>query len=267
MAQDAHAQPRTTIHFDERALRSTPGLAALNTEHDLRHALCTSVFLPDRKSFLFISLFRSGSDARPFCQEDVNLKQLLTPHLYSCWRTNLHAEIERTRQAQSAADSASAFIDRKGRVIYASAVFGELIAERWPAWNGRDLPAQLLETISGSRKLAGNNAMGLFVSQQYAGGLLRLDIRRPSLLDTLTNREREIARGFAQGCSYKEIAILMKLSPATVRHYLRVIYEKLDINDKAELVRMIDRHDVDAEFVQSGAPRHANQSIDFLGNG
>lgn len=267
LAEDAHSQPRTTIRFDEKALHSTPGLASLNTEHDLRHALCTSVFLPDRQSFLFISLFRSGSDARPFNPDEVYLKQLLTPHLYSCWRTNLYADIERSRHANKSKDVASAFIDRNGRVVYADAVFGDLIAERWPMWNGRDVPIQLLETIRAPKNSSGKKSIGLFVSQQYAGGLLRLDIRKSSSIDKLTNRELEIAGSFALGRSYKEIAILTKLSPATVRHYLRVIYEKLGINDKAELVRMMDRHDINADFSQSSTKPYSSQDIDFLGNG
>lgn len=267
LAVDAHSQPRTTIRFDEKALHSTPGLASLNTEHDLRHALCTSVFLPDRQSFLFISLFRSGSDARPFNSDEVYLKQLLTPHLYSCWRTNLYADIERSRHANKSKDVASAFIDRNGRIIYADSAFGDLIAERWPTWNGRDIPIQLLETRSTSKNSSGKKSIGLFVSQQYAGGLLRLDIRKSSLIDKLANREREIARYFALGHSYKEIALLTKLSPATVRHYLRVIYEKLEINDKAELVRMMGRHDFDTDFTLSSIRPRPNRDIDFLSNG
>ena len=267
LAVDAHSQPRTTIRFDEKALHSTPGLASLNTEHDLRHALCTSVFLPDRQSFLFISLFRSGSNARPFNSDEVYLKQLLTPHLYSCWRTNLYADIEKSRYANKSKDAASAFIDRNGRIIYADSAFGDLIAERWPTWNGRDIPIQLLETRSTSKNSSEKKSIGLFVSQQYAGGLLRLDIRKPSPIDTLTCRESEIAKAFAQGHSYKEIAILMKLAPATVRHYLRVIYEKLEINDKAELVRVIDRHDLDVDFMQTNIRPQSTPDIDFLGNG
>jgi len=267
LAVYAHSQPRTTVCFDEKALHSTPGLASLNTEHDLRHALCTSVFLPDRQSFLFISLFRSGSDARPFNSDEVYLKQLLTPHLYSCWRTNLYADIERSRNANQSKDVASAFVDRNGRIVYADSAFGDLIAERWPTWNGRDIPIQLQETRKISKNSLSKKSIGFFVSQQYAGGLVRLDIRKLSLIDKLTNREREIARCFALGQSYKETAILMKLSPATVRHYLRVIYEKLEINDKAELVRIVDRYDHDVDFSQSSTNLFSNRNIDFLGNG
>ncbi len=267
LAYDAHAKPRTTIHFNEKSLRSTPGLADLNIGHDLRHALCTSIFLPDQKSFLFISLFRSGVGATPFHQDEIQLKQLLTPHLYSCWRTNLLSEIERIRNTNIANESATAFVDRKGMVIYADAAFGDLISAKWPMWRGRKLPDQLInrqfENVS-SKRLS-----DLYVDQYLVGGLFRLDIRRPSSVDKLTRREREVAIGFARASSYKEIAVQLNISPATVRHYLRVIYSKLEINDKAELVRMIDRFDNTLDMhsnIEAVRPNFNKvRDIDFLG--
>jgi DNA-binding CsgD family transcriptional regulator len=269
LAYNAHDKPRTTIHYNEKALHSTPGLADLNTGHDLRHALCTSVFLPDKKSFLFISLFRSGAKARAFTSDDVNLKQLLTPHLYSSWRTNLLAEIERTRVSNKIHDIATAFVDRKGMIVYADALFGEFLGQEWPSWKGRRLPNQLLDMI-GTPSKRSNQDIRFYVDQCEMGGLSRLEIRRPSQLDKLTNREREIARGFAAAQSYKEIAIKTNLSPTTVRHYLRVIYTKLDINDKVELSKIVDKCDKNLNLIQNinGSSFHERAyDFDFLGNG
>ena len=270
LAYDAHEKPRTTIHYNEKALHSTPGLADLNTGHDLRHALCTSVFLPDKKSFMFISLFRSGAKARSFNLEEINLKQLLTPHLYSCWRTNLLAEIERTRISNKLNDIATAFVDRKGMIVYADSLFGEFLGQEWPTWNGRRIPTQLLDIMDASRKKPVNQRIRFYVDQSEVGGLSRLDIRRPSPLDKLTNREREIARGFAAALSYKEIAINTNLSPSTVRHYLRVIYTKLDINDKVELSKIVDKYDKNFNIIQNlNEPSFQERAhdFDFLGNG
>jgi DNA-binding NarL/FixJ family response regulator len=54
-------------------------------------------------------------------------------------------------------------------------------------------------------------------------------------IDLLSRREFEVAKAFSKGDSYKEIARNMNISPATVRHYLRVIYEKLEGGDKAQM--------------------------------
>lgn len=268
LAHDAHTKPRTTIHFNEKALHSTPGLAELNTGHDLRQALCTSAFLPDQKSFLFISLFRSGARARPFTQEEVNLKQLLTPHLYTCWRTNLLSEIERSRSSNKANASASAFVDRQGMIVCAESSFGDIVAKEWPNWKGRQLPNQLLEMMNLPKSTPTKRHPNFYLDKCQVGGLSRLDIRLPTLMDRLSNREREVARGFAKAHSYKEIAIQTKLAPATVRHYLRIIYEKLDINDKAELVRIVDKYDSSVNAnkeTETSAKSALARDFDFLG--
>ncbi|MCB5206333.1 helix-turn-helix transcriptional regulator [Methylovorus mays] len=268
LAHDVHFQPRTTVHFNRQALHSTPGLADLNTGHDLSQALCTSVFLPNRTSFLFISLFRSGSRARAFKAGDIRLKQWLTPHLYSCWRTNLLADIERTRLPNKWQDKASAYVDRRGSIVYADSAFAEFVSQAWPAWRGGRLPHALVEMLVSNPASSIHLPIGIYVNQQQAGGLTRLDIGRPSPLDKLTRREREVARGFAQAHSYKEIAAETGLSPATVRHYLRGIYAKLAINDKAELVRLVARHELEVEVPVAikGAFTHG-LDMDYLGNG
>lgn len=269
LAFDAHDSPRTTIHYNEKALHSTPGLADLNTGHDLRHALCTSVFLPDKKSFLFISLFRSGSKVRPFTAEDINLKQLLTPHLYSCWRNNLLAEIDRTRIPNQISGKATAFVDRKGMIIYADAQFKEYLGQEWPSWKGRRLPNQLFDMMSSNiGKKAVSTDIQFHLEKNEVGGLSRIEIRKPSPLDKLTIREREIAKEFAAALSYKEIAINTNLSPFTVRYYLSEIYTKLNINDKVELTKIVEKYDSQLnQLHMSELTELRVNDFDFLGTG
>jgi DNA-binding CsgD family transcriptional regulator len=45
---------------------------------------------------------------------------------------------------------------------------------------------------------------------------------------------------YAQGRSYKEIARLLGLSPATVRTYLRSVYVQLGVRNKIELSGALD---------------------------
>jgi DNA-binding CsgD family transcriptional regulator len=266
LARDAHGQPRTTIHFDEKGLRSTRGLAELNDGHDLRQALCTSAFLPDRKSFLFVSLFRSGVRTTSFKAPEIELKQLLTPHLYACWRANLLAELQRRQLGSKSNDRGVAFVDRHGMIVCTDAVFAALLSERWPSWHGRRLPKMLLETLNAPHPRT--RCLDLHVEGHQAGGLIRFEIRRSCAFDKLTPREREIAKYFSQAQSYKEIAVRTALSPSTVRHHLRTIYSKLDISDKAQLVRLIDRCDDDwspARHLGSPTPDDDFAGFDFLG--
>jgi DNA-binding CsgD family transcriptional regulator/GAF domain-containing protein len=51
----------------------------------------------------------------------------------------------------------------------------------------------------------------------------------------LSQREQEVAAAYADGKSYKEIAQILGLSPATVRTHLRTVYRKLNVTSKIEL--------------------------------
>jgi len=58
-------------------------------------------------------------------------------------------------------------------------------------------------------------------------------------LARLSERESDVARRYADGRTYKEIAEALFISPATVRNHLAHIYRKLEINGKAELARIV----------------------------
>lgn len=270
LARDAHGKPRTTIHFDEIGLRSTRGLAELNDGHDLRQALCTSAFLPDRKSFLFVSLFRSGVRTRTFKAREIELKQLLTPHLYACWRVNLLAELQRRQLGNNLNKRGVAFVDRQGMIVCTDASFAAILSERWPSWRGRRLPKMLMEAFNSRQASPKRECLDLNLEWLQTGGLFCLEVRCSCAFDRLTSREREIAEYFAQAQSYKEIAARTSLAPSTVRHHLRAIYSKLDISDKAQLVRLIDKCDgglpARRGLDSSVSPNDGFAGFDFLGS-
>ena len=54
--------------------------------------------------------------------------------------------------------------------------------------------------------------------------------------DVLTAREREIVLLLAQGVPVKETARRLKVSEKTVRNHLSHLYQKLNINDRTQLV-------------------------------
>lgn len=58
-------------------------------------------------------------------------------------------------------------------------------------------------------------------------------------LAQLTPRERDVASAYAQGHSHKAVAARLGVSPATVRGYLRQVYDKLALHDKAQLARLL----------------------------
>ena len=55
-------------------------------------------------------------------------------------------------------------------------------------------------------------------------------------LAALAPREREVLKLLADGCPYKEIAEVMKVSLGTVRTYIERIYEKLHVHNRTDAV-------------------------------
>ena len=67
----------------------------------------------------------------------------------------------------------------------------------------------------------------------------KLSIRPINKLDVLTPREREVAQALAQGKTHKMVAVDLGTSPSTVCNQTQAIYGKLDIGNRADLVKLI----------------------------
>ena len=57
-----------------------------------------------------------------------------------------------------------------------------------------------------------------------------------SLLDVLTDREKEICTMLAEGLTNKQIAEALYISEGTVKNYISSIYDKTGIHDRAKLI-------------------------------
>jgi DNA-binding NarL/FixJ family response regulator len=59
-------------------------------------------------------------------------------------------------------------------------------------------------------------------------------------VDRLTRREHQVARAYADGESYRDIAERLFIAPATVRTHLKAIYRKLGVSTKIQLLRKLE---------------------------
>lgn len=63
-------------------------------------------------------------------------------------------------------------------------------------------------------------------------------------LDTLSNRELDVLKLFADGLSYKEIGEKLFISPRTVETHKNHIMEKLDLSNLADLIKFAIRNNI-----------------------
>jgi len=120
-------------------------------------------------------------------------------------------------------------------VIYgADPQFKALLRDEWPGSDGTTLPSMLLESFSrGEERVCGR---WVVVRRHVAHRLLFLQARQRCRADSLTVRERGIAKLIAQGETHKEIARRLARAPATVRNQIQAIYAKLDVGNIAGLI-------------------------------
>lgn len=87
------------------------------------------------------------------------------------------------------------------------------------------------ELIAAIRIVAGGG-------EYFTSLVMRQLIEERSARETsqLSTREREVLRLLAEGCSNREIAEALFLSPETVKTYIGRIFQKLDATDRAQAV-------------------------------
>ncbi len=74
--------------------------------------------------------------------------------------------------------------------------------------------------------------------------LSKTDAQESSRLDRLTSRETEVMQLLAQGLKNREVAERLVISPSTVQTHRTHIMEKLELNNRTELVRYAMRHNL-----------------------
>lgn len=84
--------------------------------------------------------------------------------------------------------------------------------------------------------LRGELACSPRVAAMMCDRLASLAVTRSDTAAPLTRREREVAALIAEGLSNKEIAIDLRIGPATVKNHVHNILEKLNVRRRAAIV-------------------------------
>lgn len=240
------ANPGTTVRFGPGDIDRSPGWNKLNSNFGIHESLCTALPIPALDLVAFLSLYRHG-DSPPFTEDERRLTELVAPHMWATWKSNWTSnwllKLEPGGTGHNT-NQAHAVTDQRGTLHRAEPNFVQLMQLEWPQWQAPSLPAQLKQVLHGQ----GGQYRGTMTLVRYfpVCGLFLLEVRVLSALDALTPRELMVAAAFGEGQSYKKIAGQLGLSPATVRHYLREIYAKTHISNKAALANLL------SETLESG---------------
>lgn len=182
----------------------------------------------------WLSLFRADKHDH-FNSADCRSLEQIMPHLVEALEINRMLGQLHSLDADSGSGGTRAIAHMNGLLYHCGKKFAKLMLEIWPNWENGQLPAELMAVLYlGKETILAEHAIA--VSTSTLGNMLLLNIRRVSPLHNLSRRELEVARLYAQGNSYKQIGLLLDISPATVRNFLGRIYTKLGINNKVDLV-------------------------------
>lgn len=204
----------------------------------LEHIISTGSIDPDTKIVNTIVFYRSDI-SQPFSDEERALKEILFQHLVEAARTNWLTNLPNMFSAhQRSSFYAIAAADSSGLLHVVMPSFVEMFREEWPAWNGPFLPTEILEVNRQAKNYVGQS---IVVNIFKINDLTLLRARSKVPVDSLSQRELEIAQQIADGHDYKVIAINLNISPATVRTHTTNLYLKLGINDKAKLATELSR--------------------------
>lgn len=103
-------------------------------------------------------------------------------------------------------------------------------------------PAKLIETIKTVAQ--GHSIIDPSITSKIFGEISRLGKYRRSREDweTLTDREMDVLKLMAQGCSNKEIANNLSISEKTVKNHITNIFRKLEVDDRTQAVLFAIKH-------------------------
>jgi DNA-binding CsgD family transcriptional regulator len=227
-SHDTLSQPGVVIR-DSGFTDPDAEVDAFARRHDLYHPMCITFELPESGLMFFVCLYR-GAEAAGFNDSEAGLFSAFCEHLLQLWRFQVQDMI-RVDTGNGASDFGVARQD--GGLLYVGAGLCAVIQRELPGWNGSTLPAEVIAQLPKAPCVMrlGRSALTLTPNAEHV--ILSLQTQPRGAL--LAPRERTVAMLFAAGHTYKEIAKILSLSPATVRTYLRNCYLQLGVKSKVEL--------------------------------
>ncbi|MFM0598417.1 helix-turn-helix transcriptional regulator [Paraburkholderia dilworthii] len=233
------SNPDRTLNFPlaDYYSESCAGLRAYQRRYQHAHALITSHL--NRVTGLYDALSTYGAHTnRSFTEAQRQLTELVFPHLREALRINQSLHVERMRPRADGYQWAMAICDAAGRLRFVEPQFTELLLLEWPTGPRQGLPVELTRIASSTpeARFVGNVVV-FCIKVIHQSAFIRARRRMP--VDSLSRRELDVARQVAAGLTHKEIAKVLRISPATVRHHIQAVHERAGVHNNAELATQL----------------------------
>lgn len=212
--------------------------------HRFRHEnfFITSDLNPLTRFVHWVSLYR-GEAGQLCTEEETEMLSYIGPHLMQALAINRLVHLDRLTGDLAREKWSVAIADSRGVLYHADPAFRQMVAQEWGADHPPDatreerLPQALFEPLAADEgHVAGRHVV---VRRTLERGLLFLKARRREPVDSLSARELLIARLLVTGLTHKQVAQKLERSPETVRSQVKSIYDKLGINNVAQLAPLL----------------------------
>lgn len=120
--------------------------------------------------------------------------------------------------------------DEEGLAVLAAGASGYCSALTLPA---------VLRQVAGVVE-QGGLWVGPTLMRRLMQGLAKVDSTNKATLDSLSQRERQVAEAVARGSTNKEIARAMGVTERTIKAHLSAIFEKLGVRDRMQLALVVN---------------------------
>jgi DNA-binding CsgD family transcriptional regulator len=213
----------------------TPDLSELGRRHRIQSYLVSSTPGLASGDLQWMSLFRPDPDASARPEERVWFATVM-PHLSEAWRINQLLYAPDAPQLLSGNGWMAAVAGRQdGKLIKIDPQLPSTLAREWSGFDAWCAPRVLRRAWKDSPAGFSYQGKTLWCKGRCAGDLVYLLIRAVNGQTRLTPKQWQIARDWADGLSYKEIARHHALAANTVRKHLADIYAALDVHSRSAL--------------------------------
>jgi DNA-binding CsgD family transcriptional regulator len=233
LARDVISSRGHTASYDRGGSRHTNGMVALADRYHIAKMAVVVADQHDQWASLFMSAYRGGAGAQAMQSDEVDF-------LYNALG---HVRYLVLRGLAGAPVGGSILVNGSGHILTAPPSAMDMVRRHWRGWGGDVLPEELRGIVlSGRPRFIADR--GIVVDAQELAHrcgqrFFTVTLRAAELSDRLTARERQIAEEIAKGCTHKEIARALSLSPTTVRNHTQAILRKLGVHNKGALARLI----------------------------